>query len=129
MTSPPLSSTPGTLPGPLGTAPVHSPTEDARPREQGARVEVRALGKSFVHAGRRLDILKDINLDLAPGEMVSVVGASGVGKSTLLHILGTLDLPTTGQLMFDRKDVVQLSPSALADFRGRSIGFVFQFHH
>ena len=92
-------------------------------------MEVRSLGKSFVHAGRRLDIVKDINLVMEPAEMLSVVGASGVGKSTLLHILGTLDLPTTGQLLFDGNDVTRLSPTALADFRNKSIGFVFQFHH
>src|SRR5262245_36842320 len=120
MASPSISPTPDSETPPTSGA-------AARPRELGARVEVRSLGKSFVHAGRRLDILKDIQLVMEPAEMLSVVGASGVGKSTLLHILGTLDLPTSGQLLFDGNDVTRLSPAALADFRNRSIGFVFQF--
>jgi lipoprotein-releasing system ATP-binding protein len=61
--------------------------------------------------------------------MAAIVGASGVGKSTLLHILGTLDLPTSGQLRYGGLDVTKLGSSALADFRNKSIGFVFQFHH
>jgi len=90
---------------------------------------VQGLTKVFPHGGQRLEILRDINLTLGPGEAVAVVGASGVGKSTLLHILGTLDLPTSGRLLFDGTDLTRLSPSALADFRNRRIGFVFQFHH
>ncbi|MBI4511614.1 MAG: ABC transporter ATP-binding protein [Deltaproteobacteria bacterium] len=99
------------------------------PHYFGARVEVRGLTKTYVHGGRRLEILRGIDLSLEPGEMVAVVGASGVGKSTLLHILGTLDLPSSGQIFFDNLEVTRLSPSALADFRNRKIGFVFQFHH
>jgi lipoprotein-releasing system ATP-binding protein len=98
-------------------------------RPRGAEVEVRGLTKSFLHGGRRLDILRDIHLTLTPGECVAVVGASGVGKSTLLHILGTLDLPTAGRILFDGVDLTRLSASALADFRNTRIGFVFQFHH
>ena len=90
---------------------------------------MQGLTKVFPHGGQRLEILRDINLTLGPGEAVAVVGASGVGKSTLLHILGTLDLPTSGRLLFDGTDLTRLSPSALADFRNRRIGFVFQFHH
>jgi lipoprotein-releasing system ATP-binding protein len=97
--------------------------------KRGARVEIRGLAKTFFHGGRRLDILRGIDLVLEPGEMVAVVGASGAGKSTLLHCLGTLDLPTTGQILFDGQDVTRLSPKQLSDFRNRSIGFVFQFHH
>jgi lipoprotein-releasing system ATP-binding protein len=96
---------------------------------RGARVEVQGLAKTFLHGGRRLDILRDINLTLSPGETVAVVGASGVGKSTLLHCLGTLDLPTAGRILFDGTDLTRLAPSALAEFRNRRIGFVFQFHH
>jgi len=83
----------------------------------------------FVHGGRRLEVLRGIDLEIRPGERVSVVGASGVGKSTLLHVLGTLDLPTSGQILFDGRDVTKLPPSQLAHFRNHEIGFVFQFHH
>jgi lipoprotein-releasing system ATP-binding protein len=96
---------------------------------RGARVEVHGLTKIFVHGGRKLPILRGIDLTLDSGEMVAVVGASGVGTSTLLHILGTLDTPTSGSLLFDGVDLTRLAPSALAAFRNRSIGFVFQFHH
>src|SRR5262245_42848774 len=95
----------------------------------GARVEIQGLTKTFFHGGRRLDILRGIDLTLEAGEMIAVVGASGAGKSTLLHCLGTLDLPSAGRILFDGRDVTRLSPSQLADFRNRSIGFVFQFHH
>ncbi len=95
----------------------------------GARVEIRGLRKSFQHGGRQIEVLKGIDLVVEAGEMVAVVGASGVGKSTFLHVLGTLDLPTSGSILFDGADVTRLNPAKLADFRNRAIGFVFQFHH
>ncbi len=95
----------------------------------GARVEIRALHKSFLHGGRRIEVLRGIDLAVQPAEMVAVVGASGAGKSTFLHVLGTLDLPTSGSILFDGQDVTQLGAARLSDFRNRSIGFVFQFHH
>ncbi|CAN5808983.1 hypothetical protein BH11MYX2_BH11MYX2_14330 [soil metagenome] len=96
---------------------------------RGARIIVRKLTKAYQHSGRALPILWDVNLDLEPGEMVAVVGASGIGKSTLLQILGTLDLPTSGSIMFNGEELTRMSSSRLADFRNRQIGFVFQFHH
>src|SRR5690348_5675356 len=95
----------------------------------GARVEIRGLRKTFEHGGRLIEVLKGIDLAVEPGEMVAVVGASGVGKSTFLHVLGTLDAPTAGAILFDGQDVTKLPAPRLADFRNRSIGFVFQFHH
>jgi lipoprotein-releasing system ATP-binding protein len=95
----------------------------------GACVVVRDLWKVFQHGGRSIEVLRGINLDLAPGALVSVVGASGVGKSTLLHLLGTLDEPSSGKMLFDGVDVTEMSPGKLAAFRNREIGFVFQFHH
>jgi lipoprotein-releasing system ATP-binding protein len=95
----------------------------------GAHIVVRDLTKVFVHAERRLEVLRGIDLEIAPGERVSVVGASGVGKSTLLHVLGTLDLPTSGHILYDGRDITRLGPGQLAQFRNREIGFVFQFHH
>ena len=74
-------------------------------------------------------VLRDVDLTIREGEMVTIIGASGAGKSTFLHCLGTLDLPTRGAIRFGGMDVTSLSPVELAAFRNRTIGFVFQFHH
>ncbi len=87
------------------------------------------MHKEFTHGARVLHVLRDINLTLEAGEMVTIIGASGAGKSTLLHCLGTLDLPTRGQMFFGDTEITRLSPPDLAAFRNRTIGFVFQFHH
>jgi lipoprotein-releasing system ATP-binding protein len=103
---------------------------DERPRSRrGARVEVVGLHKEYAHGGRTVRVLHDVHLDLAAGDMVAIVGASGVGKSTLLQILGTLDLPTRGTIHINGEEITGMSPSRLAQFRNREIGFVFQFHH
>lgn len=76
-----------------------------------------------------LPVLKGIDLDIAKGELVTIVGASGAGKSTLLHILGTLDRPDAGQVWIGDTDVFALKEKDLATFRNQKIGFVFQFHN
>jgi lipoprotein-releasing system ATP-binding protein len=86
------------------------------------------LSKSYGD-GRRIDVLINLDLRVAAGESVAIVGQSGVGKSTLLHILGTLDRPTAGAVFFDNVDVFALSEREQATFRNREIGFIFQFHH
>jgi lipoprotein-releasing system ATP-binding protein len=96
---------------------------------RGARIDIERLGKSYLHGGKALAILWDIDLTLAAGDMVAVVGASGVGKSTFLQLLGTLDLPTSGSIKFNGEELTTMSASRLAEFRNRQIGFVFQFHH
>ncbi len=93
-------------------------------------VQVRGLQKCFESSGTaRIEILQGIELDLRPGESLAIVGASGIGKSTLLHILGTLDRPDSGSIRFRGVDVFAMNSDRLAGFRNRSIGFVFQFHH
>jgi len=92
-------------------------------------VSVQNVSKSFEHEGRSLEVLQGIDLDIASGEMVTIVGPSGAGKSTLLHLIGTLDLPTEGRIFYEGQDVTRLGSSELAEFRNQSIGFVFQFHH
>ena len=89
----------------------------------------RDLTKSFRNGGVRIDVLQGVNTDLNIGETVAIVGASGIGKSTLLHILGTLDRPDGGTLMFQGEDVFRYDDAKLAAFRNKTIGFVFQFHH
>ncbi|MEY4511117.1 MAG: hypothetical protein RLZZ450_3239 [Pseudomonadota bacterium] len=95
----------------------------------GPLVELRGVAKRFFREGRELTILQDIDLVIERGEMLSIVGQSGAGKSTLLHLLGTLDLPTQGKILFAGADLTTYSSAALAEFRNRSLGFVFQFHH
>ena len=92
-------------------------------------LEARGLRKVFNTGGEGLEVLKGVDLAVRAGELVAVMGESGVGKSTLLHLLGTLDLPTAGQLRIAGIDVLNLEDQALSRFRNRHIGFVFQFHY
>jgi lipoprotein-releasing system ATP-binding protein len=92
-------------------------------------LSVRNLHKSFAEGGSEIHVLQGINLDLAEGERVAVVGESGVGKSTLLHIIGTLDRPTTGEVLYRGRSLPIDDDAALSDFRNREIGFIFQFHY
>jgi lipoprotein-releasing system ATP-binding protein len=86
------------------------------------------LSKSYGD-GRRIDVLTDLDLQVAAGEVVVIVGQSGAGKSTLLHVLGTLDQPTGGTVRIDGLDLFALNDREQATFRNREIGFIFQFHH
>jgi lipoprotein-releasing system ATP-binding protein len=92
-------------------------------------IKIKNLDKSFSTPGGDLHILKDISIDLQKGELAAVMGPSGVGKSTLLHIIGTLDRPTSGNILYEDMDIFTLKHDKLAGFRNRTIGFVFQFHH
>ncbi len=92
-------------------------------------LEARGLAKAFSRGGKEIHVLRGLDLDIAPGEMVAVLGKSGVGKSTLLHVLGTLDRPDSGTVCFEGADLLGRPESALAAFRNRHLGFVFQFHH
>ena len=87
------------------------------------------LSKSYGRASDRIDVLRDLDLEVAPGETVAIVGQSGVGKSTLLHLLGALDRPSAGRLFHRGRDVLGLDARERAAFRNRVVGFVFQFHH
>jgi len=92
-------------------------------------LSVKELQKSFSEGGNEIHVLQGVNFDLAEGERLAVVGESGVCKSTLLHILGTLDRPTGGKILFGGKQLPLDDEAALCEFRNRQIGFVFQFHY
>lgn len=87
-------------------------------------IEIRNITKSY----DSLQVLKGINLDIVPGEIVSIVGPSGAGKTTLLQIIGSLDRPNSGMVKYDNTDIFTLKDAQLARFRNQNIGFVFQFH-
>jgi lipoprotein-releasing system ATP-binding protein len=87
------------------------------------------LGKTYAQGRHKLTILDDIQLSVAKGERLAIVGVSGSGKSTLLHLLGGLDLPTTGKVSLLDQDMAGLNERARGELRNRSLGFVYQFHH
>ena len=114
---------PSSPPLPCSPAPHHGTVA-----EKGFVLSARGITKRYGAGDRALDVLRGIDLKIGKGEIISVVGPSGVGKSTLLHILGTLDRPTEGEVTLDSTNVFSLSDEALARFRNKTVGFVFQFH-
>ncbi len=92
-------------------------------------IEARGVVKSYQTATRRLEVLRGVDLDVLPGEMVAIVGASGVGKSSLLHVLGGLDVFDAGTIRLGDAQIHEMTDAARVAFRNRHVGFVFQFHH
>jgi lipoprotein-releasing system ATP-binding protein len=88
-----------------------------------------ALNKTYCVGSQQLHVLRDLDLSVEQGEMVAVVGASGVGKSTLLHLLGGLDRSDSGSIQVGSTDIGAMSDESLTNFRNKHVGFVFQFHH
>jgi lipoprotein-releasing system ATP-binding protein len=104
-------------------------TDDRTVAPAGLVLRAEGVRKVYRSGGHDLEVLRGINIELREGETVAVTGASGVGKSTLLHILGALDHPSEGRLHIRDVDVLGLDDDARAEFRNRHVGFVFQFHN
>ena len=96
---------------------------------EGFGIHIAGLRKRYGEGEAVVDALKDVTMTVAPGEVVGLIGPSGSGKSTLLNIIGLLERPTGGRLSIAGRDTATLSEAEITQLRGRSIGFVFQFHH
>ena len=92
-------------------------------------LQIRQLTRVYRSGSNDLTVFRDLDLEVAAGEQVAITGASGVGKSTLLHLIAGLDPPTAGRILWKGQDLAELSESARAEFRNREIGFVWQHHH
>src|ERR1039458_2477367 len=102
----------------------------AKPNQANGRlIEVRGLDKTFYDADREIRVLHGLDLTVQAGEEIAIVGQSGTGKSTLLHIMGSLEEPTAGKIYFEGEDLFALDQKSLAEFRNLKLGFVFQFHY
>ncbi len=95
----------------------------------GPLVRIEGLRKTYLLGERRLEVLRGIDLEIRPGELLALTGPSGAGKSTFLHVVGTLDAPTSGRVLFEGRDVFERDEEELALFRNETVGFVFQSHH
>ena len=107
---------------------IATATQGETTENRQAVLEARLLSKSYGAGGRKLDVLVNANLILREGEMVAVVAPSGAGKSTLLHLLAALDTPTSGTVYFATKAIQSYEEAALAEFRNRAVGFLWQRH-
>ena len=87
------------------------------------------LQKTYQSASKRIDVLHGLDFEIRTGSMIAIMGASGIGKSTLLHLLGGLDRPDAGEILFEGENILKFSPDQLARFRNEKVGFVFQMHH
>lgn len=105
--------------------------KDIQPQTSADSTTFQAIGieKYYEKSGHRIEVLQGLDLQLARGEMIAIVGASGTGKTTLLHILGTLDRPTAGTLLYGGEEVLNKNDIELSAYRNKMIGFIFQFHH
>jgi lipoprotein-releasing system ATP-binding protein len=92
-------------------------------------ISARSVDKSFHDAGREIVVLRGLDLEVAAGEEIAIIGESGVGKSTLLHVLGSLERPTAGKILFEDRDLFAFDEQETAQFRNHKLGFVFQFHY
>jgi putative ABC transport system ATP-binding protein len=99
------------------------------PKGEATIVEIRGLSKAYLRGGQVVPVLTDINLDIAQGEFIALMGPSGSGKSTLLNLIAGIDKPSGGSLRVGGIDIVDLSESALADWRAGNVGFIFQFYN
>jgi lipoprotein-releasing system ATP-binding protein len=109
------------------TTSANTPSSGAA--RSGALIEARDLCKSYGKGEKEIAVLSGVNVSAKPGELIAVVGPSGAGKSTFLHLLAALDTPTSGTVYFGQKAIDSFRESELADYRNRSIGFVWQRHH
>lgn len=103
--------------------------EQGKGHAQSVVIHVDDVYKHYAQSNTTIEVLRGIQMQIMAGEMVAIVGPSGAGKSTLLHLMGGLDRPTRGTIRCGGSDLSRLRDRHLADFRNRSIGFVFQFHH
>ncbi len=92
-------------------------------------IRINGLYKTFIKGKEKIEVLRGIDFSVKKGERIAIVGASGVGKSTFLHILGALERPTKGEVYYDEVEIFSLDSDSLAEFRNRRIGFLFQFHY
>jgi lipoprotein-releasing system ATP-binding protein len=102
-----------------------------RPADEQARplLQAVAVDKKFVDAGREIWVLRGLELEVRAGEKIAIIGQSGVGKSTLLHVIGSLEPPTEGTILFDGANLFAMDEQHLAEFRNTGLGFIFQFHY
>src|ERR1700727_1732476 len=92
-------------------------------------ISAREVDKSVHDAGREVVVLRGLDLEVAAGEEIAIIGQSGVGKSTLLHVIGSLERPTGGKVLFEDRDLFAMDERETAEFRNHKLGFVFQFHY
>jgi lipoprotein-releasing system ATP-binding protein len=111
----------------MSDAAINAADRQAAPA--AALISARAVDKSFHDAGREIVVLRGLDLEVAAGEEIAIIGESGVGKSTLLHVLGSLERPTAGKILFEDRDLFAMDEQATAEFRNHKLGFVFQFHY
>jgi lipoprotein-releasing system ATP-binding protein len=100
-----------------------------RNTSSAAVIQVKDIYKTYENGPQLVEVIKGISFDVKSSEVIVIMGPSGVGKSTLLHLMGALDLPTSGTVIIDGQDILKLKNDELSRFRNHKIGFVFQFHH